>query len=131
VARYFSVDQLIALAVAFYVAREVIPANAAASDDHEKFQIGRLLLFSVSQKMPSWSTRPNSPETPGIRYMLYAGQKIQNGLGVFAGAAALAILGAPYAGYPLLEDTRPVSQSAATKAAQRRIYRPLNEDPDT
>jgi hypothetical protein len=120
VARHFAVDELIALAVEFYVAREVIPVNAAASDGHEKFQIARLILFSVSQQLPSWHTRPGEQERPGLRYMLHAGSKIQAGLGMFAGAAASAVRGQEWGGYPDLADRRPVSQSAATKAAQRR-----------
>jgi hypothetical protein len=125
----FTVDRVLALVAAFYVAREVLSAMLQ-SDQHERFQLARLVLQSVNIPMPAWHTRPGDAEIPGLRFMLWAGEKLQKALGLFAGSCAMAIMGNAFGGFPSPEDTRPVSKTAATRAAARPRFKPLTETED-
>jgi hypothetical protein len=123
----FTTDKVLALAIAFYMAREVIPGNAAADDHHERHQLARTVLFSVIPKLPSWHTRPGAAEIPGWRFWQWSGEKLQKGISLFAGSCAAAILGRSFGGYPALADTSPVPKSAAANASKRPQFRPTNQ----
>jgi hypothetical protein len=111
----------------FYVAREIMPNVAAADDAHERHQLARLILISVNHPIPAWHTRPGSVEIPGWRFMQWAGERLQKGIGLFCGYCAMALMGDPQAGFPAPANQKPVSRSAAQKAAVRPRYRPLDE----
>jgi hypothetical protein len=118
-------DKVLSLAIAFYIARELLPGNCAVTDQHQRHQVAKLVLGSTKLPLPSWHSQAGAQEGLGFRFMQFAGQRLQEGLGVFCGNAALAILGRQWGGYPPLEDTSPVSQSAAAMAVKRPRYRPL------
>jgi hypothetical protein len=121
----FNTDRVLALAITFYLAREIIPNSCAASDDHERHQLARLVLQSVNVKRPVW--QGGAAEVPGYRFMQWAGERLRKGIGLFCGHAAQALRGDPWGGYPSLEDQRPVPKTTATKAARRPRYRPPND----
>jgi hypothetical protein len=123
-----TVNHMLALGTAFYMARAMIPGMCAESDKHERFQFARLILLTVTPKRPEW--RGGYAEKPGLRFMLWAGERFQKALGLFSGYAAQALLGDPWGGYPSLEDNSPVAKSTAMKAARRPWYRPPNNYDD-
>jgi hypothetical protein len=124
----FGTDRVLALMIAFYMARSILPGSCAEDDDHERHQLARLVLQSVNVKRPVW--HGGGAEIPGFRFMQWAGDRLQKNLGLFAGHAAQALLGDPWGGYPVLEDNSPVARSTAMKAAKRPRYRPPDEYDD-
>jgi hypothetical protein len=118
-------DKVLALATALYIARELIPESVAATDDHFRFQFCRLIIQSASLPLGPWHSQAGRPEPLGYRFAQHAGGKLQDGLGMFAGCAASAILGRPFAGFPDLADKSPVPPSVAQKAVKRPRYQPL------
>jgi hypothetical protein len=123
-------DKVLALVIALYIQQEHKIGWLAFDDDYFRFQLARLVLQSVIIRRAPWLRSPGTPEVPGLRFMLWAGTRLQQDLGLFCGRCAAAIVGEAGLGFPAPTDQRPISKSAATRAAQRARYKPLPDDYD-
>jgi hypothetical protein len=117
-------DRLLALIVAFYCAREFLAV--LEDQDHERFQLGRLILQTVSLPL----TYHGRPEDHGFRYLVWLGQLLMEQFGTFAAWTAHSLLtGKGQAGWPDPVFPTP-TKAEITKAIKRTVYRPLSGDED-
>jgi hypothetical protein len=111
----FTTDKVLSLVAAFFCVRYKLQ-----SDNHELFQLARLVLQSATLPYPPWHSCAGKTELIGKRFALWAGNRLLKALGTFCGGVAQVIQGEPFGGFPPLEASRPVTPSVAARAAARR-----------